>query len=231
MKIEDFKFDENVARIFDDMLNRSIPLYAETQSMALRLAFNFIRKKSCVYDIGCSTGTVLKSLAQMIPDSTVKLIGLDNSKPMLDEARKKLQLVKPKARVELLFKDITRELEVKNASVIIMNYTLQFVRPLYRELVVRQLFEGMNKNGCLIMIEKVLGNNSLFNRMYIELYYAYKRERGYSDKEINQKREALENVLIPYRIDENFDLLKKCGFQTVDLFFKWYNFAGIIAIK
>lgn len=231
MKIEDFKFDENVARIFDDMLNRSIPLYAETQSMALRLAFNFIRKKSCVYDIGCSTGTVLKSLAQMIPDSTVKLIGLDNSKPMLDEARKKLQLVKPKARVELLFKDITRELEVKNASVIIMNYTLQFVRPLYRELVVRQLFEGMNKNGCLIMIEKVLGNNSLFNRMYIELYYAYKRERGYSDKEINQKREALENVLIPYRIDENFDLLKKCGFQTVDLFFKWYNFAGIIAVK
>ena len=231
MKIEDFKFDENVARIFDDMLNRSIPLYAETQSMALRLAFNFIRKKSCVYDIGCSTGTVLKSLAQMIPDSTVKLIGLDNSKPMLDEARKKLQLVKPKARGELLFKDITRELEVKNASVIIMNYTLQFVRPLYRELVVRQLFEGMNKNGCLIMIEKVLGNNSLFNRMYIELYYAYKRERGYSDKEINQKREALENVLIPYRIDENFDLLKKCGFQTVDLFFKWYNFAGIIAIK
>ena len=231
MKIEDFKFDENVARIFDDMLNRSIPLYAETQSMALRLALNFIRKKSCVYDIGCSTGTVLKSLAQMIPDSTVKLIGLDNSKPMLDEARKKLQLVKPKARVELLFKDITRELEVKNASVIIMNYTLQFVRPLYRELVVRQLFEGMNKDGCLIMIEKVLGNNSLFNRMYIELYYAYKRERGYSDKEINQKREALENVLIPYRIDENFDLLKKCGFQTVDLFFKWYNFAGIIAIK
>ena len=231
MKIEDFKFDENVARIFDDMLNRSIPLYAETQSMALRLALNFIRKKSCVYDIGCSTGTVLKSLAQMIPDSTVKLIGLDNSKPMLDEARKKLQLVKPKARVELLFKDITRELEVKNASVIIMNYTLQFVRPLYRESVVRQLFEGMNKDGCLIMIEKVLGNNSLFNRMYIELYYAYKRERGYSDKEINQKREALENVLIPYRIDENFDLLKKCGFQTVDLFFKWYNFAGIIAVK
>ena len=87
------------------------------------------------------------------------------------------------------------------------------------------------RNGAFILVEKVLGNDSLFNRLYIELYYAYKTRIGYTDKEIKQKREALENVLIPYRIDENVELLNRCGFNSVDIFFKWYNFAGIVAVK
>jgi len=109
--------------------------------------------------------------------------------------------------------------------------TLQFVRPLNRERLVRTICEGLTDKGCLVLVEKVLGENSTFNRLFIEHYYALKRRNGYSDLEIAQKREALENVLIPYRLEENKRLLRHVGFQHVDVFFKWYNFCGIIAIK
>ena len=109
--------------------------------------------------------------------------------------------------------------------------TLMFIRPLNREKLMASIYSGMNENGCLLLVEKVLGDGSLFNRLFIERYYAYKRRMGYSELEISQKREALENVLIPYRLQENRDLLLKAGFREVEVFFKWYNFAGFVAVK
>jgi len=106
-----------------------------------------------------------------------------------------------------------------------------FIRPLNREKLIASIYAGMNENGCLLLVEKVLGDGSLFNRLFIERYYAYKRRRGYSELEIAQKREALENVLIPYRLSENRDLLLGAGFREVEVFFKWYNFVGIVAVK
>jgi tRNA (cmo5U34)-methyltransferase len=135
------------------------------------------------------------------------------------------------SKVEAEFKDLNDALSVEDASVVVLNITLQFVRPLFRDRLVRSIFDGLNENGCLIIVEKVLGNDSLFNRLFIKLYYDMKRRNDYSDTEIAQKREALENVLIPYRIDENFELLKRAGFGSVDTFYKWYNFAGLIAVK
>lgn len=230
-KVTDFVFDKEVADVFDDMLKRSVPFYTETQLMALSLAKNFVRSNTAIYDLGCSTGNVLKELVKMIPDETVRFVGVDNADSMLNKTRKKLTGYDPLKRVELINKDISDEIGIKNASVVIMNYTLQFVRPLQREPLIRQIYNGLCDNGCLILMEKVLGNDSLFNRLYIQLYYEFKKKQGYSEKEIAQKREALENVLIPYRIDENIDLLKKCGFSSIDLFYKWYNFAGFIAVR
>jgi tRNA (cmo5U34)-methyltransferase len=115
--------------------------------------------------------------------------------------------------------------------VVVLNLTLQFVRPLYRDTLIRQIADGVNANGCLILVEKVLSADSLLNRMFIKFYYDMKRRNGYSDMEIAQKREALENVMIPYRIEENTELLKRNGFKAVDTFFKWYNFAGLVAVK
>jgi len=230
-KIGDFKFDEKVARVFDDMLDRSVPFYKEAQMMALRLALNFVKDKSNIYDLGCSTGNILKGLLNLMPGKSVKLIGVDNSPAMLKQAKKKISTSKNRNSCELRLADINQGVEIDNASVVIMNYTLQFVRPLFRETLMRQIYAGLHKNGCLILIEKVLGNDSLLNRMYIDLYYEYKKGRGYSSQEIARKREALENVLIPYRIDENTRLLTQCGFEPVDIFFKWYNFAGFIAVK
>jgi tRNA (cmo5U34)-methyltransferase len=123
------------------------------------------------------------------------------------------------------------DFDLSNASVVTMNWTLQFVRPLYREKLIRKINKGLVKNGALILCEKVLVEDSMLNRLYIELYYNFKRRQGYSEMEIAQKREALENILIPYRADENTELLKKSGFRTVDSLFRWYNWASFIAIK
>jgi tRNA (cmo5U34)-methyltransferase len=112
-----------------------------------------------------------------------------------------------------------------------MVLTLQFVRPLNRESLLKSVYDGMNHNGCLVLIEKVLSPHSTFNRLFIDHYYQMKKRKGYSDLEIAQKREALENVLVPYHLEENQQLLRTCGFQHLDVFFKWYNFCGILAIK
>lgn len=231
MNIRDFIFDEKVASVFDDMLERSIPLYGQTQIMAMQLGKEFVQPDTNVFDIGCSTCTLLDTFASIVPDETVNFVGIDNSKPMLEQARKKLDDSVNKDRVSLKLRDIQADMGMDNASVVFMLYTLQFVRPLQREATVRQIYDALAENGCLILVEKVLGNDSLFNRLYIEFYYEYKRKRGYTDKEIQQKRESLENVMIPYRIDENIELLKRCGFGSIDIFFKWYNWTGMIAVK
>jgi tRNA (cmo5U34)-methyltransferase len=114
---------------------------------------------------------------------------------------------------------------------VLLVLTLQFVRPLWRDRLIRRIAQGMAENGCLILVEKVLGENSTFNRLFIKHYYEMKKRNGYSDLEIAQKREALENVLIPYRLEENKELLRGQGFQHVDVFFKWYNFCGLLAMK
>ena len=227
----DFVFDEKVASVFDDMVKRSVPLYDETRATALGLAAQFVQPNSNVYDVGCSTATLLASFAGMIEDESVKLIGIDNARSMLDKAKSKIESMDLADRIGLKLASAEDNMGMENASVIFMNYTLQFVRPLRREAVLQQIYNALNPSGCLILVEKVLGNDSLFNRLYIDLYYAYKSTVGYSDDEIRNKREALENVLIPYRIDENSELLRRAGFASTDIFFKWYNFAGIVAVK
>ena len=150
---------------------------------------------------------------------------------MLNQAQQKIQKSFKKKQISLKKQDIEKKILIKNASVVFMNYTLQFVRPLSRQKLLDEIFRGMNKNSVIIIIEKVLGNDSLFNRMYIDLYFKYKSKVGYSDEEIKNKREALENVLVPYRIDENIELLKRSGFESVDIFFKWFNWCGFVAVK
>jgi tRNA (cmo5U34)-methyltransferase len=228
---EDFEFNEGVANIFDDMLARSIPFYADIQRQTVELAQRFVRPGSSVIDLGCSLGTTLSALAKAIDDPSVKFIGVDNSRPMLDKARANLEAAGVMSRCELREADLNGKIDVAGASIVIMNWTLQFVRPLNRDGVIRSIFDGLADQGCLIVFEKVLGDESLLNRMYIDLYYNFKRRNGYSDMEIAEKREKLENVLIPYRIDDNLQLLKRNGFQVCDVVFRWYNWAGFLAVK
>ncbi len=226
----DFQFDKKVASVFDDMVSRSVPYYLEMQRMTAELAQDFAVSGTNVYDIGCSTGTTMIMLDRMLKPK-VKFIGLDNSQEMLAKAEEKFALEKFTHPYELGICDLNRGLHLENASLVTMLLTLQFVRPLYRERVVRQIFDGMNDNGCLILIEKLTSEDSLFNRLFIDHYYDFKKRNGYSETEIANKREALENVLIPYRMEENFELLREVGFKHVEVFFRWYNFCGIIAVK
>ena len=229
-RIADFKFNETVAAVFDDMVSRSVPSYGDIQRMLVELGAYFATEGSNIYDLGCSTGTTLALLHQALP-VRANLVGVDSSAEMLTKCRDKLEQVGLADAIELKCEDLDRGVSIENASVVMLVLTLMFVRPLNRERLMAEIFRGMNDNGCLLLVEKVLGDGSLFNRLFIERYYAFKRRMGYSELEISQKREALENVLIPYRLQENRDLLLKAGFREVEVFFKWYNFAGFVAVK
>lgn len=228
--VADFVFDQTVAKVFDDMVSRSVPQYREIQRMLVELAGSFATEGSNIYDLGCSTGTTLALLHESL---RVKagLCGIDASAAMLEQCRQKLAELNMAGDIGLRCADLDEGVEIENASVVSLILTLMFVRPLNRERLIADIYSGLNENGCLLLVEKVLGERSLFNRLFIEHYYAYKRRVGYSELEIAQKREALENVLIPYRLGENIDMLTRAGFREVDVFFKWYNFAGIVAVK
>lgn len=231
-RIDDFDFGRDTAAVFDDMLDRSVPFYAETQRMLGEIVADFAVDGTSIYDLGCSTAnTFLSAGTRLSPDLNLTFVGLDASEEMLRRADQKLGDARFPWPYTLRRHDLNDGLQIENASVALMVLTLQFVRPLNREAVVSSLYHGLNHNGCLLLVEKVLGEHSTFNRLFIAHYYEMKRRQGYSDMEIAQKREALENVLIPYRLEENKRLLRHVGFQQVDVFFKWYNFCGIIAIK
>lgn len=228
--VGDFKFDAKVAKVFDDMVSRSVPFYDEMQRMTAQLAGDFAMPNTNLYDIGCSTGTTLLALDHFI-DQSVRFVGIDNSPEMLAEAHKKAANAVTKRMIQFEKSDMHGEIKMENASVITLLLTLQFVRPLHRERIMRSIYEGLNENGALILIEKLTSEDTVFNRLFINHYYDYKRKNGYSEIEISKKREALENVLIPYRMEENFELLRYAGFRRIEVFFRWYNFCGIIAVK
>lgn len=226
----DFKFNKQTAAVFDDMVSRSVPFYDEMQRMAAEIATDFAAPGTNLYDLGCATATTMLALDGKI-DPGVRFVGVDNSDDMLAKARAKLQQAGVKRAYDLVNADLHKGQIVENASVVLLLLTLQFVRPLYRDRMVADIVRGMNDRGCLILIEKLTSADTLFNRLFIKYYYDMKRRNGYSDIEIAQKREALENVMIPYRLEENVEMLKGAGFKSVEVFFRWYNFCGIVAVK
>ena len=225
-----FQFNESVARVFDDMLERSVPMYRECTQVAVDWCLRFACKDSAVYDLGCSTGTLLKELAERLsPGSGVKLVGVDNSRPMLKKARAKLAGLK--TQWELVEADLAEDFSMQNASVVVMNYTLQFLPPTARPAMLKKLFAALNPGGCLVLIEKIIAESPKFDAGLIAMHHEFKRAKGYSELEISKKREALEDVLIPLKASENEALLKQAGFASVEMFFKWNNFAGFVALK
>lgn len=227
--VSDFNFGTETANVFDDMLHRSVPFYDEVQRMITEIVTDFAVDGTNVYDLGCSTCATFRRLQDI--DKEVTFIGIDDSTAMLARADAELKRANFSRSYVLRRQDMHQGLEINNASVVIMCLTLQFVRPLYRERVMQTIYNGMNHQGCLILVEKVLADETLMNRLFIRYYYDMKRRNGYSDTEIAQKREALENVLIPYRLEENTQLLVSAGFRKPEIFFKWYNFSGMLALK
>lgn len=222
-----FEFDEEVASVFDDMLHRSIPFYKEMQRLSINFACNFLEDDDMVYDLGCSTASTLIELSKSSKNK-LNLIGIDNSKAMLNRALNKAKAF----GVEIKFiQDDLDNISYNNAKLILANYTLQFIRPLQREKIVKKIYENLRDDGIFIFSEKVLSSNPILNKQSIDEYYGFKKAQGYSEYEISQKREALENVLIPYTQEENKKMILDAGFKHCETIFKWVNFATFIAIK
>ena len=222
-----FEFDEEVAAVFDDMLERSVPFYKESQNITEFFALKHLKENGRLYDLGCSTATLLLNLHRKL-QLNAALIGLDNSEAMLERARRKAEAFG--AKIEVYNADIL-SYEYQEADVFISNYTLQFIRPLVREELVRKIANSLSSEGVFIFSEKVISHHSKLNKDLIECYYDFKKQQGYSEYEIMQKREALENVLVPYSEEENITMAKNAGFSHCEVIFRWANFATFIAIK
>jgi tRNA (cmo5U34)-methyltransferase len=226
----DFKFDGKTAAVFDDMVTRSVPFYDEIQRMTCELSADFTQPGTNLYDLGCATGTTFMMLDDKV-DPSVRFVGIDNSSDMLGKAEKKMARLASGRNFDLVEADLHSQFLMANASVVLLVLTLQFVRPLYRDKLVQRIADAMPENGALILVEKLTSSHTMLNRLFIKYYYDYKKRNGYSEVEIAQKREALENVLIPYRPEENALMLKEAGFRHCEEFFRWYNFCGMVAVK
>lgn len=227
---EDFVFNERVVEVFDDMLDRSIPFYRTVIEASAQLLDTFLSPGDTVYDLGCATGASLLLFCRLLDHKDLRFIGLDTSGPMLDKARLKAELNSKQEKISFALEDITA-FDHPGASAAILHYTLQFIRPLQRQAFLTRLCDNLRPGGVLLISEKVISHQRRLNREFIAIYHQFKKSRGYSELEIAKKREALENVLIPFSVEENKAMLVKAGFSSVETYFRWFNFASFIAVK
>jgi tRNA (cmo5U34)-methyltransferase len=226
-KSGEFSFDENVARVFDDMISRSIPLYADVQRSIPVLADLLDHDPIRVVDLGCSTGTSLIHLARALTHRNLHLVGVDNSEAMLRKCHDKLIALGLQDRIETHQADVC-QFEFSKASIVLMNYTLQFVDVSARPQILQRIRTSIRPDGFLLVSEKVAHDDPVVDDALIELYFEFKRRQGYSELEISRKRDALENVLIPLTVQGNLELLSKAGFGRIELLLKWFNFATFV---
>ncbi|MCR6570177.1 carboxy-S-adenosyl-L-methionine synthase CmoA [Campylobacter insulaenigrae] len=221
-----FEFDTDVASVFDDMVSRSVPFYSQNLKLIVDIIERFASKNSKICDLGCSTSSLLLALFERRQD--LKLSGVDNAQAMLNIAKSKSNAFG--AKIDFYNKNLD-EFDFFRNDVFIATYTMQFIRPQKRQNIINKIYENLNNNGIFIMSEKILYDDVKISKKMIEIYENYKQEQGYTRLEIATKREALENILIPYTQDENITMLKNAGFVRVESIFKWVNFETFIAFK
>lgn len=226
-KITPFSFNEEVATVFDDMVRRSVPFYDEIHKILCDLLNYHYQKNDIIYDLGHSTGTTIKILNNFLDDKSGQFIGVDNSKAMIKKSREKLGHL---SNVQIIEDDISN-IEFKECGIVIMNYTLQFIPVKKRETLLKKIYQALRPGGIFILSEKIESNSKVIQNLLTDLYYDFKRRNGYSELEISQKREALENVLIPLTPTEQLKMLQKSGFKEPEMIFRWYNFSSFIGIK
>ena len=229
-KVPPFAFNAAVAHVFDDMIRRSVPMYGEIIRRQAQVIRQHYREKTRIYDLGCSNGNLAMALCMRIPAGGFEMVAVDSSPPMLAEFTKRLDAEGRSGDIRLACADI-REIEMARASVVVVNFTLQFIPPVDRDALVKRIYTALIPGGILMFSEKTIHPNPRLADLQIDFYHRFKREKGYSAMEISQKREALENVLIPETVDAHHDRLRRCGFNDIDPWLKWFNFCSWICIK
>lgn len=234
-----FTFNETVAAVFDDMVARSIPSYAQTQRVTAEIAGEFLSAGGALYDLGCSTGNSILSVAAHLErrrhvlseDNTdIRLYGIDASPSMITRAHAKISALTNFPAITLIESDVLTY-QFSNARVALCHYTLQFIAPSLRQDFLKMVFRSLTSGGALILAEKVEHHIALVEDLLVKQYVDFKRSQGYSQSEITRKRAALEDVLIPLTLDENISLLRNAGFAAVDVVLKDLNFVTLVALK
>ena len=221
-----FEFNHKVAKVFPDMIKRSVPGYATIVSMTGLLAEKYSKEETVIYDLGCSLGASTFAMAEKV-SSKIPIIGIDCAQAMIDRSK---ALEHPYKNTQFVCTDITK-IDFEPASVIVLNFTLQFIPLEQREELMKRLSNALIPGGILIISEKIRFEDAEVNQLNIEMHENFKRLNGYSDMEIAQKRAALEEVLKPETVSEHKKRLAKAKFRQQDLWFQCFNFVSMIAIK
>lgn len=219
-----WEFDDKVTECFDDMLERSIPNYETMRKLVTEIGTNFVKLNTAIIDIGCSNGNAIAPFVQKYGLDN-EFYMLDTSKPMLEKCRERF------GTTNILEWDITKGLPKCNASLVLSILTLQFTPIEYRHGIIKSIYDTLDEGGALILVEKVLGNTSAIDELYVKKYYEMKSDHLYTQEQIQKKRKSLEGVLVPITAKWNEELLYSTGFKQVDCFWRSLNFAGWVAIK
>ncbi|MDJ0751234.1 MAG: carboxy-S-adenosyl-L-methionine synthase CmoA [Woeseiaceae bacterium] len=231
---EPFRFNENVARVFPDMLRRSIPGYAASIEAIGSLAARYVRAGTTCYDLGCSLGAATLAMRQGIREPACRIVAVDSSPAMIERCREIVaedgRLNSRETEVDVVKQDI-RDINFANASMVVLNYTLQFIEPADRSELLQAICAGLNDGGILVLSEKVVDENDGMEALLVDLHHEHKRRNHYSALEIARKRAALENVLIPETVATHRARLAKAGFSHSAVWLRYFNFVSIIAIR
>ena len=229
-KVPKFVFDRSVVDVFPDMIQRSVPGYQTIINHTGELADRFVQQNSYCYDLGCSLGASTLAIRERIEGRNARIFAVDNSQAMLDKLASILQTQPSDTDTQLITNDIC-DIQITNASLVVLNFTLQFVPLARRSELISGIYKGLNPNGCLIISEKLHFEPESLNTLLTELHHQFKRDQGYSDLEISQKRDAIDKVLMPENLSTHTQRLKDCGFKSASPWFQCYNFGSLIAIK
>ncbi len=225
-----WEFDSEVAAVFDNMLERSIPHYNVMRKSVFDLACRYVQPRTDIVDLGCSRGTGLAPLVDKF-GAYNRFVGVEISDPMLEACRERFTGYIRTGIVDIRKMDLRREYPPVQASVTLCILTLQFVPIEYRQTVVKRIYDHTLPGGAVIVVEKVLGSNDESDRAMVDAYYDLKRENGYTQEQIDRKRVSLEGVLVPLTCGWNEELIRNAGFRNIDCFWRWMNFAGWVALK
>ena len=226
----DFRFDERVAAVFPDMIRRSVPGYSEIISLLGLFAQNYSQPNSNIYDLGCSLGASTLALRERVLAVGCSIIAVDNSEAMIEQCEKNLQQLDSNIPVELRCADI-RDVEITNASIVVLNFTLQFISLEERTALIQKIYDGLIPGGVLILSEKIAFDDPEEQKQQEALHITFKQANGYSEMEISQKRAALDQVLVPETISTHQQRLQDAGFASSNIWFQCLNFASIVATK
>ncbi|MDH3947414.1 MAG: carboxy-S-adenosyl-L-methionine synthase CmoA [Gammaproteobacteria bacterium] len=228
--IVDFAFDETVAKVFPDMIRRSVPGYETIIALTGLLAEQYAQPDSQCYDLGCSLGAATLAMRSRIQQPGCRIIAVDNAEAMTSRCQQHIQEAGEGIEVDVICGDI-QDVIIEKASVVVINFTLQFIEPTARRALLEKIYTGLRPGGALLLSEKIAFLSEAEQERMDALHMAFKKANGYSDLEISQKRSALENILIPDTLEQHYNRLQAVGFSSIDNWFRCINFVSILAVK
>lgn len=230
VQVKDFAFDAQVVEVFPDMITRSVPGYNTIIDTIGRLSQRFVKPNTLIYDLGCSLGAATLAMRKGIDDQQCKIIAVDNSSAMVERCKMHINAFKGKTDVDVIEANI-QDVTIENASMVVLNFTLQFIDKQDRQTLINKIAQGINKGGILVISEKVSYGDSVIDKQLVDLHHDFKRANGYSELEVAQKRTALENVMRTDSVEQHIQRLTDAGFSHVSPWFQCFNFISFIAIK